>query len=292
MNITLSDIGAVASLGAALVFYYKSKKAKELKPPSTTQELINYKDISPDGIVELPNHQYRIVIEVEPVNMMLKSAGEQEAIWVGFRDLINSLTLPVTFLVQTRHLDLRDYLNELQLTIVKASTPELQAYGKDLCQSLQDKTENNVRDRRHYIILKIDAQSVASIDSGIRIENDAINALMSDILPKKGNMSDKELRAFARQELENMSGVIQGCLNGMEIPSMRLNKLGVLDMIYATLNRDVSPHARLIDAHTQEMFSLVTQSLTPFVGGDNIAKSTGHAQVEDPGEKITENRSA
>lgn len=288
MNLTFNDIGAVASLGVALFLFYKSSKTKTGKPITTTQDLICYKDISQDGIVELENHQYRLVIEVEPVNMMLKSIEEQKALWVGFRDLVNALTIPATFLVQTRHLDLKDYINELQSLINKAPTLQLQAYGKDLCSFLGEKTEKNVRDRRHYIILKLDAQAVSSIDSGVKIESEALDALLSDLTPKKGKMSDKELRAFARQELENMAGVIHGCLNAMEIPSMRLNKLGVLDLIYTTLNRDMAPHARLVDADAQQMFSLVTHSLTPYMGGD-VGEAQPTRQVQ---QDKTETKSA
>ena len=275
-----NNIGAVASIGAALFLFLRNKKAKEEKPITSTQELINYKDISPDGIVELPNHQYRMVLEVEPVNMMLKSIEEQKALWVGFRDLINALTIPATFLVQTRHLDLKDYIADLRASVLKQS-PQLLNYGQDLCRFLSEKTEKNVRDRRHYIILKLDAQAVSSIDSGIKIESESLNALMNDLSPKKGKMSNKELRAFAHQELENMAAVLHGCLSGMEISSIRLNKLGVLELIYTTLNRDMSPYARLVDANDQEMFSLVTQSITPFIGGVEDTKPTEQAEESE-----------
>jgi hypothetical protein len=265
----LSNCGAVAALAAALLLLYNKKKEKGEKPITTTQELMRYKEISANGIVELPNHQYRLVIEVEPVNMALKSHSEQEALWLGFRDLINALTVPATFLVQSRHMDLRDYITELKKEISKAPTPELQVYGNIHCEELSIKTEKNVRDRRHYIILKIDAMAVSSIDSGIKIENEAINALFSDLWPKRsGNMSNNEIGALAQQELDNVAGIIQGCLNGMEIPNIKLNKEGVMDLIYSTFNRDLAPHARLAEASAQEMFSLTARSLTPFMGGD------------------------
>ena len=282
----LSNYGAVAALAAALYVVYSKKKGKGEKSVTTTQELIRYKDISANGIVELPNHQYRLVIEVEPVNMALKSHAEQETLWLGFRDLVNALTIPATFLVQSRHMDLRDYITELKKEISKAPTMELQLYGQIHCKDLNIKTEKNVRDRRHYIILKIDAMAVSSIDSGIRIENEAINALLSDLRPKRGgNMSDKEIRALAQQELDNVAGIIQGCLNGMEIPNVRLNKEGVMDLIYSTFNRDLAPHARLVEASAQEMFSLTTRSLTPFIGSE--LNNEGNTQKDNESAKET-----
>ena len=272
MNSIISEYGIpLAALAGVLYILYGKRKTKGEKTPTTTHDLIRYKDISADGIVELPNHQYRLVIEVESVNMVLKSHAEQSALWLGFRDLVNALTIPATFLIQSRHLDLKDYISELQNISDKAPTPELCQYGKVHCNDLSDKTEKNVRDRKHYIILKIDALAVSSIDSGIRIENEALNALVQDLLrsrAKQGNtMSQGEIKALARQELENVAGVIQGCLAGMEIPNIRLNREGVMDLIYSSLNRDLAPHARLAEANTQEMFSLITRSLTPYIGG-------------------------
>lgn len=260
----LSDLGAVAAAAAALYLFVNNKKGKAVKAPTTTQELIRYKEITPDGIVELENHQYRLVIEVEPLNMNLKSTGEQELIWLGFRDLINVLTIPVTCLVQTRFLDLKDYISDLHQLSTNAPTPQLQEYGYNHCNYLSEKTEN--RDRRHYIILKIDALAVSSIDSGLKIENETLNALLTDLKSKRSsNISNDEIKSLAHQELENLAGVIQGCLNGMEIQNVRLNKQGVMDLIYSTFNRDLAPHARLSDASAQEIFSLTTRSLTPFM---------------------------
>ncbi|GBF35471.1 hypothetical protein DCCM_4600 [Desulfocucumis palustris] len=280
----LSNYGAVAALAAALFILFNKKKEKGEKPVTTTQELIRYKNISPGGAVELPNHQYRMVIEVEPVNMALKSHSEQESLWLGFRDLVNALTIPATFLVQSRHLDFKDYIAELQKEIGKAPTPELQEYGRILCNELGEKTEKNVRDRRHYIILKIDALAVSSIDSGIKLDNEAINALLSDLKPKRGgHMSDKEISALAVQELDNLAGVIQGCLSGMEIPNIRLGRDGVIDLIYSTFNRDLSPHARLVDAGVQDMFSPATYSLTPLLGSELIEESAGKNKSSETG---------
>lgn len=284
---SLSSLGAVGAMAAAFFLIYKNKKNNEIKAPTTTQELIRYKNITLDGIVELENHQYRLVVEVEPVNFKLKSQAEQEALWVGFRDMINALTVPVTFLVQIRHLDLKDYVNNLKNANSKSPTPELQEYGDCICNYLSEKTDN-IRDRRHYIILKIDAQATASIDSGIKIENEAINALLSDLKPKKSKLSHGEIRDLAHQELVNMAALIQGCLIGMEIPSVRLNREGLLDLIYSTFNRDLAPHARLVDASAQEMFSLTTRSLTPLLaGGANNVQAT-----EDIKETDTEAKTA
>lgn len=266
----MSSSTIFAAAAAAVAFYLLRSKKKDLsvakKDPTTTQELIRYKDITPDGIVELDDHQYRLVIEVEAVNMDLKSKSEQDIIWSGFRDLVNVFTIPATFLVQTRHLDIKDYISELQNASNNAPTPQLKKYGKVECAYLSEKTDKNVRDRRRFIFLKMDALAVSSIDSGIKLENQALDALISDLKPKQtGKMSDGEIRDLAHQELNDLASVIQSCLTSLEISNIRLDRAGVLDLIYSTLNKDMAPYIRLVDANDQEVFSLKTRSLTPHI---------------------------
>lgn len=267
-----------AAAAAAAAFYLLRRKKTDTpaakKDPTTTQELIRYKDITADGIIELDDHQYRIAIEVEAVNMDLKSKSEQDIIWSGFRDLINVFTIPATFLVQTRHLDMKDYITELQNVSNNAPTPQLKKYGETLCADLSEKTDKNVRDRRRFIFLKMDALAVSSIDSGIKFENQALDALISDLKPKRtGKMSDGEIRALAHQELNDLTSVIQSCLTSLEIPNIRLNREGVMDLLYSTLNRDMAPYIRLVDANTQEVFSLKTRSITPHLRATEESKN-------------------
>ena len=90
-----------AGIGAAY-YLLRPQKTKE-----TSQELLDITDVTEDGIIELPGFKFRTVIEVVPINMALRSFDEQAAIWIGFRNLLNSLSVACTFLVQTQYLNVR-----------------------------------------------------------------------------------------------------------------------------------------------------------------------------------------
>lgn len=252
------ELGMAATAGAALFLLAGGKNER---PPRTAQEFVSYKSLSRDGIIELPGQRFRLVLEVQPINLALKSPEEKQAIWAGFRQMLDSLTLKVSFLVQTRYLDMREYLHQLEQAAAAAATPELMEYGAYLIRDLALRSDRNVRDRRYYVIVKYDQDD--SYDLGIETNNQAVNSALARVTRKA--VSDATAREMARQELENTATVIQASLANLGIFSVRLDRAGVLEMLYATFNRDMAPVMRVADADAQEMFSLVQQSSTPFM---------------------------
>ncbi|MCF8010916.1 MAG: TraC family protein [Clostridiales bacterium] len=245
--------------GAGAVFYlFRPRKKMD-----TVQELLDYKNISPDGVIELPHDKFRVVMEVEPVNMALQSFNEQSAIWLGFKNMLNSVNIPLTFLVQTRYLNLKDYLNMLKR--YNSESPEhIQRLVGQHVNYLAEKTEGRqVRDRRYFIILKVDASSIG-VGSGIDIDNQLVNMLVKKLPDvNKSKISSQEIKNSARDELNEACSLLASNLDNMGINCTQLNKKGVADMLYQTFNRDMAPFARMEEADSNEMFSLFVKSQTP-----------------------------
>ena len=195
--------------------------------------------------------------------MSLRSVQEQAAIWLGFRNMVNALDMPATFLIQTRYLNLRNYFDELQR--YNANRPEkIKNLALEHIKSLGKKTEGkHLRDRRYFIIIKADPTS-QSIEGGIQIENQFIDTLIKAI-PRinKKNISPEVAKKAASDDLFEMASIAMNTLEAVEIRSMILNKKQVLEMMYQTLNRDLAPFTLLEDADSRGMFSLFTESQTP-----------------------------
>lgn len=245
---------------AAVVVLLRPAKKKE-----TAQDLFELKEVHPDGLIELPGDKYRLVVEIEPVNLALRSRQEQAAVWIGLRAMLNSLNVPCTFLVQTRHLDLRDYLEDYRRKADECP-PHIRSYARSLCDWLQKETEGkHLRDRRFYAILKLDAASTG-IEGGVQTDNPALNELVN-LLSKAGKtkLPSGELRKLARDTLFEAASVIAGSLGSFEIGARVLDRRQVLEMLYATLNRDLSPFASFTDADRSGAFSLFPVSNTPEV---------------------------
>lgn len=257
----MTDLIFFAVVAAGLYFLtFGMKKKKKL---TSSQDLLYYREIYPDGIVELPGLRFRLVIEVESVNESLKSFKERQHLWLGFRNLIQTINIPCTFKVETRFLDLRDYLAGIKKCSDR-KPPLLRDYGYELFQWLEKKSENKQnRDRRCYIILKIDAVS-RGIESGVKTANPLLNGVLSSLSGlQKSGVPEGELRKMAMDELRVMGGVTVSALEGLDIVSRQLDRKDVLDMVYGTFNRDLSPYCRISDGHREDMFSLFMTSHTP-----------------------------
>lgn len=218
--------------GIGLIYYLlRPQKKKE-----TTQELLNITRIDDDGMIELPGNKYRAVIEVIPVNTDLRSFEENAAIWAGFRSMLNSFVIPHTFLIQTRYLNINNYIEH-----IKSHAPVIHgtfsAYAEDLASWLNSKIEGKTyRDRRYFVILKTDAMVA---EDGIRIENEVFDTALKAVSNMgKIKLSSEDVETHARDQLHEAKNIILGSLASIDIGAFPLDKKGVLDMLYQTFNRD------------------------------------------------------
>jgi hypothetical protein len=220
-----------AGIGAAY-YLLRPQKTKE-----TSQELLDITDVTEDGIIELPGFKFRTVIEVVPINMALRSFDEQAAIWIGFRNILNSLSTSCTFLVQTQYLNIRDYVE-----YIKANTKKLPGefipYADELASWLTSKIEGkSLRNRRYYVILKTDASGIS--EEGIRIDSEIVDTIAKSVSnASKTKMSSDEIRKQAYDQLSEARNLIIGGFTGMGIAAHPLYKKEVLEMLYQTFNRD------------------------------------------------------
>ncbi|KJR99722.1 MAG: hypothetical protein VR68_08280 [Peptococcaceae bacterium BRH_c4a] len=249
--------------GVIACLYFLIFGMKKEKKAVTCQDLLSYREIYPDGIIELPGLRFRLVVEVEPVNESLKSFKERQSLWLGFRNLVQTINIPYALKIETRFLDLRDYLDSIKDCSGK-KIPLLREYGYELSQWLEKKSENRQnRDRRCYIILKIDSAS-KGIESGVKTGNPLLNNALSSLSGlQKSGIPERDLRRMAVDELRIMGGVVSSALEGMDIVSRNLNRQEVLDMIYSTFNRDLAPHFSISDADREDIFSIFMTSDTP-----------------------------
>lgn len=67
-----------------------------------------------DGILILPNHRYRAVLEVSSLNFELKSEDEQDAIIDTYESFLNSVGSSLQILIRTREIDMDSYLTDLR----------------------------------------------------------------------------------------------------------------------------------------------------------------------------------
>lgn len=85
---------------------------KSNKKTSARQQ-INIKGVRGNMLL-LPHDQYRVVIEVSPVNFELKSEEEQDMLIDTYESFLNSLPCPLEIVVRIRELDMDKYLADIK----------------------------------------------------------------------------------------------------------------------------------------------------------------------------------
>lgn len=239
-------------------------KGKSKGPPKTVQELLEEGEVFPDGLVKVGN-DYRIVMEVEPANMDTASLQEKKAIWMNFLNLVNTMGIPYTLLMQSQLFEMKDYTSEYGKRIVSPDlTPELRESGQQVKGYLEQTTEESkIRDFRGYLILHYNPVA-AAMSSGVETGVGLLDSVLSQALPNKDHakLSDQEKADLARQMLSDAVEYVYGFCEQVGMRCQILNRAGVWNMEYQLLQREAAPHARMMDAIEQQAFKPFKTSLT------------------------------
>lgn len=120
---------------------------------SSTSQIIDIADIR-DGVIILNNKALRAILMVSSINFALKSKDEQKAIIYAFQQFLNSLDFPIQILVQSRSLDIENYLKMLkekeesqENELLRLQTAEYSEFVKGLVKMA------NIMKKSFYIIV-------------------------------------------------------------------------------------------------------------------------------------------
>ena len=107
-----------------------------------------------DGILMLPNNEYRAILQVSSLNFELKSEEEQDAIIETYESFLNSVGTSLQILVRTREIDMDKYLEDLQERLDGETVPiyrdQLQNYDEFIRSLI---TDNKILTRHFYIVV-------------------------------------------------------------------------------------------------------------------------------------------
>lgn len=172
---------------------------------TSSRRQINIKGVR-DGVLMLPNNQYRVVLEVSSINFELKSDAEQDAIIDTYESFLNSLPSSLQVLVRTRELDMSKYLADLDTRLEdekeKVYRSQLQNYSEFVQELVAD---NKILSRHFYIILPY-------------------------------QISGKDAFSIAKQQLALNADIISKGLMRIGMQSRQLSSLEILDLFQSFYN--------------------------------------------------------
>jgi hypothetical protein len=159
-----------------------------------------------DGILLLPNNEYRIIIKTSSINFHLMSEDEQDAVVDIYKAFLNSLSFPIQVVQKVRALDLDDYLqgfenkrNQETVEVYKKQIEGYTRYVKSLVKT------NKILSRQFYIVIPYHTKRNESTE-------------------------------LVREQLANRLAIAEKGLSNMGIKTRLLGSLELLDLFYNSYN--------------------------------------------------------
>ncbi len=146
---------------------------KSRKKASARQQ-ININGVKGNMLL-LPNSQYRVVIEVSPVNFELKSEEEQDALIDTYESFLDSLPCPLEIVVRIRELDMDKYLADVQELLAEEKKPIYRDQIENYTEFVQSLVrDNKILSRHFYVVLPYAANDFETAKEQLSLNADMV----------------------------------------------------------------------------------------------------------------------
>ncbi len=206
----------------------RSKKLAGNKPQVSTQRFLDIAEIR-DDLVVLNDGTVRGVLLVSSINFDLKSEDEQAAIISGYVSFLNTLDYPLQVLIQSRPLNIDDYLNRLKKVEKEQTNELLRMQTADYREFVQELlTMEKIMSKRFYVVVPYSPIS----DKGRKFAS-RLGAVFSSAQVVR--LSRKRFDEFSAQ-LSKRCSFIQAGLGSLGLRSERLKTQELIEIYYNSYN--------------------------------------------------------
>lgn len=176
------------------------------KSKTNSRKQIAIKEVR-NGILVLPNKEYRLIIKTSSINFELKSEEEQDVIIDSYQNFLNSLPCNLQILVRVREVDIDQYLEQMMQSKDKEKEKVYKNQITNYCQFIKNLVSGSKILSRHFYI----------------------------VVPyhHEGRTKDFEL---VKEQLRITRDLIMKGLEKMGIKAKSLDSLATLDLFYSFYN--------------------------------------------------------
>lgn len=129
------------------------------------QEFIPIRRIN-HGIIETTDNRYVKILEIEPINFMLRSAEEQSGIISTFASWLKISPIKMQFKSITRRADSDKHIALLKEDIEREDNERCKTLGEGYIQLIKDVGNREALTRRFFLIFQYDSQSALGEEIG------------------------------------------------------------------------------------------------------------------------------
>jgi hypothetical protein len=218
-------------------------------PPQTNKKPTvpntqKYLDIAAirDGVVILKDGSLRHVLMVSSVNFALKSNDEQEALIDGYVRFLNSLEFPVQVVIQSRKLNIDDYIMRLKAAEKKQTNELLRAQIVDYQAFIKELVElGEIMSKRFYVVVPYNPGMSSK-------KNKNFWERMKDVLAPAVSVRLREkLFEQRKEELHLRTERVMGGLRSMGLDAQQLDTQTLIELYRNTYNPELAAVSSLVD---------------------------------------------
>jgi type IV secretory pathway VirB4 component len=220
-----------------------STPEKQKKKGLSAQKYLDIAEIK-DSVVLMKNGSMKAVLMVSSINFALKSIEEQDAIIYQYQNFLNSLDFSVQIVINSRQLNLDNYLQVLKDQEKKQMNELLRMQTASYIEYIQGLVKMaNIVSKTFYVVVPF---SVSETKGG------ALSALTSggsslNLVSDRSNFEKYKDQLFQRVDhvIENLSGA------GLRMTMLNTQEL--IELYYNLYNPEISEKKGLADVNDLDL---------------------------------------
>ena len=217
----------------------KKNKLARNKINISTQQFLDIAEIRENTVV-MRDGTLRSVILASSINFALKSEDEQNAIISAYVGFLNSLYFPLQIVIQSRELNIEDYINDLKQKEKEQTNELLKIQTSEYIQYIQELISlGKIMNKYFYVTVPYDPLS----DKRKSFFKNLLGVFKPVALIKL--KEEKFLRR--RSELTRRVETIITGMASIGINSVELDTQGLIELYYNSYNPRTSSNQKLVD---------------------------------------------
>lgn len=227
---------------AEVVKNEKKSKVKGAKktPKASTQLHLRVAEITNDTII-LKNGAVRGVLEASSINFSLKSEEEQTGIIQAYQSFLNTLDFPLQIVVQSKKLDLDNYLANLKERGKKQKNPLLQDQTFQYVDYIERLLEYaDIMDKSFYIVVPFETVSSNKVSMFTKfLQRMKLKQTDSDFAKRKKQFAD------LKKSLDHRISTVVAGLENCGLKVGRLNTEELISLMYKSYNPETARNEKV-----------------------------------------------
>ncbi len=205
------------------------------KPTVSTQSFLDIAEIK-QGTVILKDGSLRAVMVVSAINFSLKSQEEQNALISSYQSFLNSLEFPIQILMQSRKLEVNDYLEKMRGIMTQQRNELLRMQTQEYIEYIAKLIEfASIMNKTFYVIVPYSGDAASGAGG-------KLGSLLNPTGSIQLKSSDFEKR---REDLYQRVDQVVGELSSMGLRTLILNTEELVELLYNSYNLSAASPIRI-----------------------------------------------